>query len=378
MIESYSKYMIYNILFTLILSVVLAMIAIPRILLLSYKKKLFDIPNIRKVHKTPVPRLGGISFMPIVLIAFCLSLAIRFVYSGHSLVDINYTEIAQFLLLAVGLSIVYFVGLYDDLVGIRYTYKFAAQILAGCLLLLGGLWINNLGDTFGVQELPKGIGMLLSVFVVVYITNAINLIDGIDGLAAGLCSISLAIITIICMIIGQWTYATLSMSCLGVLIVFMYYNVFSSDKKRLFMGDTGSMTLGFLLTFIILHFWQKTPTWNPFVNNLHVLVLSTLLIPLLDVIRVFLTRIHNHKNPFLPDKNHIHHKLIRTGMSPHWVMITILLLSLFYIAMNYWLIQYVVDITLLLIIDFVLWILINKFINIFIFKRNKTKPVIIN
>ena len=164
-----------------LLSILLATVIIPRILFISYKKRLFDVPDSRKVHKTPIPRLGGLSFLPVILIALCSVTGIRY-YTNHP-VDMLWASdlFIQYLFLIVGLTLLYLVGVADDLVGVGYRYKFVIQILAALLFPLSGLWINDLGGLLGLHEIPAYIGMPLTVFLTVYITNAINLIDGIDG-----------------------------------------------------------------------------------------------------------------------------------------------------------------------------------------------------
>ena len=179
-----------------LLSILLATVIIPRILFISYKKRLFDVPDSRKVHKTPIPRLGGLSFLPVILIALCSVTGIRY-YTYHP-VDMLWASdlFIQYLFLIVGLTLLYLVGVADDLVGVGYRYKFVIQILAALLFPLSGLWINDLGGLLGLHEIPAYIGMPLTVFLTVYITNAINLIDGIDGLASGLSCIALGLLII--------------------------------------------------------------------------------------------------------------------------------------------------------------------------------------
>ena len=128
-----------------LLSILLATVIIPRILFISYKKRLFDVPDSRKVHKTPIPRLGGLSFLPVILIALCSVTGIRY-YTYHP-VDMLWASdlFIQYLFLIVGLTLLYLVGVADDLVGVGYRYKFVIQILAALLFPLSGLWINDLG-----------------------------------------------------------------------------------------------------------------------------------------------------------------------------------------------------------------------------------------
>lgn len=350
-----------------LLSVLLATLILPRILMISYKKRLFDIPDDkRKVHKIPVPRLGGLSFFPVILITVSLVVGIQGSFSGYLLSeDWGWDLFIRYLFFVVGFTLLYLVGVADDLVGVGYKYKFLVQILSASLFPLSGLWINSLGGLLGIYEIPTFVGILLTIFLTIYITNAINLIDGIDGLASGLSCISLAVLCVICSLTGHSVHALLAAAALGVVLIFYYYNVFSAQGRKLFMGDAGSLTLGYILSFLIIHFWMATDEWSPFTRNLQIVTISTLLIPLLDVVRVFSSRIRERRNPFLPDKNHIHHKLLRTGMRIRWVMITLLLSSLFFILLNFGM-SFYMNPTFILIIDLGCWVLMHIVLNRFI------------
>jgi len=357
------------VIFPLILSILLVSIVIPRILLVSYKKKLFDIPNNRKVHKNPVPRLGGVSFFPVLLIVLSVSMGARYsldcpiLYSSPKIIFI------RFMFLIVGLTMLYLIGLLDDLISVGYRRKFLIQIISAVLMPLSGMWINSLNGLFGVYSLSGWIGIPLTIFIVIYITNSINLIDGIDGLASGLSAISLAVLGVICFYYGQYIYGTLAFSMLGILIPFWIYNVYGRVEKcrKIFMGDAGSLTLGYIISFIIIHLCMHENVSFP--SGMSILVFSTLIIPLLDVVRVVLARIRDKRNPFLPDKNHIHHKLLRTGMRIRWAMISLLLISLLFITINAILIKVNFNVTLLFILNIILWIMMHFIINIFIAKR---------
>lgn len=353
---------------TFLLSVLLAIVIIPRIIFISYKKRLFDEPNARKVHTTPVPRLGGLAFLPVIVISLCVVTGIRY-YTNNPVASLWSSSLfIQYLFFIVGLTLLYLIGVADDLVGVGYRYKFVVQFLSACLFPLSGLWINNLGGLMGLYEIPACLGIPLTMFLTVYITNAINLIDGIDGLASGLSCIALGLLIIVCVLVNQWTHALLAAATLGVVMAFYYYNVFSLSGRKLFMGDAGSLTLGYVLSFLILHFWQKSTMWDPFVMNLNMVTLSTLFIPLFDVIRVFYSRVREGRNPFIPDKNHIHHRLLRTGMRVRMVMFTLLSISLFLVTINFVLSLYI-NTTFMLLLDFFFWIIMHLIIRYYIAKH---------
>lgn len=343
-----------------LLSILLATVIIPRILFISYKKRLFDVPDSRKVHKTPIPRLGGLSFLPVILIALCSVTGIRY-YTNHP-VDMLWASdlFIQYLFLIVGLTLLYLVGVADDLVGVGYRYKFVIQILAALLFPLSGLWINDLGGLLGLHEIPAYIGMPLTVFLTVYITNAINLIDGIDGLASGLSSVALLVFGFLFMQKELWTYSMLAFATFGVLVPFFYYNVFGSAERarKIFMGDTGSLTLGYVLSFLAIKYSQYNPDVTPYTEGAFVIAFSTLIVPAFDVIRVVMVRVRSGKSPFEPDKNHIHHKFLAMGFTPRKAMITILLISCAFSAVNILLVP-VVDNTVMLLADIAVWVGLN-------------------
>ena len=343
-----------------LLALVLGMMIVPKILLISYKKRLFDMPDSRKVHQVPVPRLGGISFFPSILITLCFILGVRF-YAGYPIEDLPATE---FLFFTVGGMMLFLIGVSDDLVGVSYRYKFFVQIVAAFLIVWPGEWLNSLGGLFGVDSLPMALGVLLTLFVVVYITNAINLIDGIDGLASGLSSIALFVLGVVCTMEGDEVYALLAFSTFGVIVPFWFYKLFGNAKRghKLFMGDTGSLILGYIISLLVIHLSRSDGEGRIDGHTHIVLAFSTLIVPLFDVVRVVMHRLREKKNPFLPDKNHFHHKLLRTGMRPRQVMVSILFIALFFILLN-WQLEKVLGMTWLLVVDIVLWILLQLGIN---------------
>lgn len=345
-------------------AILLGAIIVPNILLISYKKRLFDIPDGRKVHSVPIPRLGGFSFLPVILISLCLVMGVRY-YVGFPLENLPVDRtVCEFLFFAVGGILLYLIGVTDDLIGVSYRYKFFVQILAALLLIWPGEWINSLGGFLGIYAIPPVVGIPFTVFVVVYITNAINLIDGIDGLASGLSCIALAVLGACYALSAEYVYALLAFATLGVLIPFWFYNVFGNARRghKLFMGDAGSLTLGYILSLLVIHMSVMPPESGNAVNSDMMIAFSTLLVPLFDVVRVVLHRLREHKNPFLPDKNHFHHKLLRTGLSPRAVMVTILCVALFFVTLN-WSLAGEIGITWLLALDVVLWTLLQLSIN---------------
>lgn len=358
-------------------AVVLAMFLIPNILIVSYKRRLFDMPSERKVHSTPVSRLGGVSFFPVISVSFCLivgiQLCIHNTFSTLSAPSIPYS----FLFLAIGSMLLYLVGVMDDLVGVSYRYKFLVQLISATILTLSGTWLNTLGGLFGIWEIPAWAGIPLSIFIIIYITNAINLIDGIDGLASGLSSIALIAMCTMFILKQDYTHALLSLTALGVLLPFWVYNVFGYTRHRhkLFMGDTGSLTLGFIVSYLVIQLSTVHNGETAMDNRGLIISFSALFIPLVDVIRVVLHRLINGRSPFLPDRNHIHHKLLLTGLGPRAVLLTILLLAIFFIAINT-LLSTQLNITVLAAVDAAVWLIFISATNRILRKKQQTTNAI--
>ena len=363
-------------LFGFLFAVSLGMVIIPRILVISHKKRLYDVPDARKVHTMPVPRLGGLSFFPVILMSMFLVIGFRLYFWDVNVSGLSFNMLYEYLFLFVGMTLLYLVGVCDDLVGVGYRYKFAVQIAAAFLLVLSGNWFDSFGGLFGIYSVPVWVGVPFTVFIVVYITNAINLIDGIDGLASGLCCIALSVLSVIFFLRGQYVYALLAICTLGVLMPFWCYNVFGNANRghKLFMGDAGSLTLGYVISFLIIHLCVSNQVSPELPNPYMVIAFSTVLVPLLDVIRVVLHRLRNHRNPFLPDKNHFHHKLLRTGMRVRMVMVTILCVSVFFIVLNV-LLAMKVNATYLLLLNLVLWSILHLTINRFITRHHKEQEL---
>lgn len=183
----------YLIIAAFITAIVLGRIIIPNILIISLRKRLFDAPDARKIHKRPIPRLGGVTFFPVILCTTCFFTALRILLRYLPDPQFTVTMVTELLFLIAGLTLLYIVGIADDLTGVRYRKKFFVQIISAAFFPLAGLYINNFYGLFGIYEISTYVGIPLTMLLAVFITNAINLIDGIDGLASGLSMVALTI-----------------------------------------------------------------------------------------------------------------------------------------------------------------------------------------
>ncbi|MDE6651119.1 MAG: undecaprenyl/decaprenyl-phosphate alpha-N-acetylglucosaminyl 1-phosphate transferase [Paramuribaculum sp.] len=345
----------------MLLSILFAGILIPQILLVSFRRKLFDEPDERKIHRGAVPRLGGIAFTPVICFSVSLLLGLAYL-TGDKSIEQTMSENAQAVSFGFcALLMLYLTGMADDLIGVRYRAKFIVQIFCAILLIGGGLWVNNLHGVLGLHHISPFIGIPLTILIVVYIINAINLIDGIDGLASGLSGVAFILYGVAFLMIGKPVYAMISFAAFGVLIQFFYYNVFGNPEKRrkIFMGDTGSLTIGLILVFLGLTLLQYAPETIPvFGTNPLILAVSPLIIPCFDVVRVFFRRILRHGNPFLPDKTHIHHKILALGVNQRLAMTMIVVSAIIFSLFNILLSRYI-EVNILLLLDIASWTIAN-------------------
>ena len=255
----------------------------------------------------------------------------------------------EFMFLVSGATVLFCVGLADDLAGVGYRIKFLAQLLSAALLLCSGVWIDNLDGLFGLHHVPTAVGALLTVLVVVLLTNAYNLIDGIDGLCSGLS------------ILALFTFGVWFLTMGGVVTIFFFYNVMG-HRMKIFMGDTGSLLLGFVIAFLGLKFYDLNINGEFYrIDAAPAVFLGIVFIPAFDTVRVFCVRMAAGLSPFYPDRRHIHHKLLRIGLTHLQGTLVIVVLQACFILLNFLLRN--VNINLLFGINLVLGVLLIQGLN---------------
>jgi UDP-N-acetylmuramyl pentapeptide phosphotransferase/UDP-N-acetylglucosamine-1-phosphate transferase len=277
-----------------------------------------------------------------------------------------------------GIILLYLVGIADGLIGVRYRAKFIVQIISAIGLVMSGVWFRNFYGFLGIESLNEYVGGVLAVVLVVFIINAINMIDGLDGLASGLSAVACFYYGITFSGIHLYSYALLAFVTCGVLITFFYYNVFGKveKQKKIFMGDTGSLTIGFILSLLSIKIVTIPASGIVWVYHPLVVAFAPLMVPCLDVIRVFFHRLRTGKNPFMPDNNHIHHKLLALGLDSRTTMVALLFSSLFCSLCNLWISQFI-EIHILLFLNLGLYGGVNMLITYYITKkRDKNKKTV--
>ena len=345
----------YNILYpllALIVSLLFTCIAMPWLLKFCKKRGLYDVPDERKVHANNIPRLGGSLFVPAMLVG--MSVALFFMNQQPD--GLPFIKVSTFLIFT-GILIIYLIGLLDDLLGLPARFKFIVQFIAALFLPCCGLYINNMYGLFGLYELPMYIAYPITIFLNLLIVNSINLIDGIDGLASGISVIALIAYLILFTALGVVSYTVFAAALIGAVLVFMYYNLFGNIEKgtKTFMGDTGSLILGYALAYLTIKYAMYNPNVLPDRPYALIMAFTFLIIPVFDLTRVAFSRLFNRKSIFHPDKTHIHHLCMQTGLSMRWTLVTILCLQIFFVLINYIFTRIYLPSTLILLIDIALF-----------------------
>lgn len=289
-------------LITIVGAAIIAYYAIPVIIKVSHFKHLFDDPSDeRKLHTFDIPNLGGIAIFSAATVSFLLS---------------GYATAEWVPYVTAGLILLFFSGIKDDILVISAPKKLAIQLMAIAAPIIGAQCvITDLGGMFGLYEIPYVAGFLLTFFTMVVVINAYNLIDGIDGLAGGIGAM-------VSLLLGGWFWsvgllpeAMIAFALFGSLVAFLWYNF---EPASIFMGDTGSQVIGYLLSFLAVRFVDFGVTSEiaiPFQNAIPVLILAIFIVPLYDTFRVFLIRTIHGRSPFSADRLHVHHQLIDIGFS---------------------------------------------------------------
>ena len=317
----------------------------PAIIRVADFKHLFEEPNEKKIHKRRTPRIGGLAIFAAVLIAFSLWC--------------NYAHFDSTRYIIAAIVMLFFVGLKDDIIGVSPYKKLVVQLTAACVVvLLGDIRITNFYGFLGLSEIPYIISVATSIFSVIVITNAYNLIDGIDGLAAGLGMITSLTFGLYFYLMGAEGMASLAFSLAGALAGILKFNF---RPAKLFMGDCGSLIIGFISGIFAIRLIELSQTMPSHLFNLSsapsnffdkflyqnftpdyflitaipTFAMAVLIVPLFDTLRVFIVRVFQKRSPFLGDQNHIHYILMSLGFGHARVAITLYCVNFIFICIAF-------------------------------------------
>ena len=301
-------------------------------------KHLYDEPDERKSHDSMVPTLGGVALFAGVIFSFTF-------WSASS----PYPN-RQYIISS--LIIMFFIGLKDDIVELSPVKKFIGQLVAaGILVFFADFRLTNMVGILGIYEIPYNVSCILTMFTILLIINAYNLIDGIDGLAAGIGIIASTAFGIVLFMLNNAVLAGLSFALSGALLAFLWFNL---SPAKIFMGDTGSLVVGLILSILAITFIETninspltSVQFSDFIQtHLHIskvnfdlstsapaIAVGFLIIPLFDTLRVFMLRAFRRKSPFLPDRNHIHHKLLELGLNHKKASFVLYSVNIFFVIL---------------------------------------------
>lgn len=310
-----------NVFLTSSISFIITLLALPAIIRVADEKKLFDLPDARKLHNRPIASLGGVGIFIGVFIA-----ALLFISSKAN------PEFQYFFASAL---VIFFLGLKDDILILSAIKKFLGQLVATAILVhLGNIRIESMHGFLGIYQLPESASLLLSYTTIIVTINAFNLIDGVDGLAGSLGILSTSLFGLYFFMGNMPAYALLAFAMTGSLLAFLIFNY---HPAKIFMGDSGSLLLGMINAILVIKFISVAGLATvPFPMESAVAIgFAVLIVPLSDTLRVFSIRIFKGRSPFSPDRNHIHHLLLDRGLNHGQVTFFCVALNISFVAMAY-------------------------------------------
>lgn len=292
------------------LALIVSIVMMPLVILVAHQRRWFDIPNERKIHTDPIPRLGGIGlFFGLVISSVSVPLVLPALFPDSW--PVGYT--LRYLPVFVAFCLIHTLGLVDDFHNLRALLKFSLQIAAAVLVTVGGFTISVIRIP-GLPELSLGIfAYPITALWIVTISNAINLVDGIDGLAGGIAGFSALSLGVMCLLQGQVMPALIAFSLLGAVLGFLAFNL---PPARIFMGDSGSLLLGFVLAVIPL----MGGAGGASIVDMFAPA-TVLLIPIIDTIAAIARRVRAKRPIYKPDRDHIHHKLLALGLKETTILL---------------------------------------------------------
>ena len=301
-----------------------------KILKLAKEKGLVDNPDARKLQKFPVPVLGGLAVFFGVTFGMLTGCALYYTFNegitGQA-TEFTSTRLIQVML---AMSVMLYTGSLDDILGLSPRTRFVIEILVILgIVLSSGAWMDSLHGLWGVQEFTWWVAVPLTVFAGVGIINAINMVDGVNGLSSGLCMTCSALFGVVFLYIGDIANAILAFTMVASLLPFFVHNVFG-DKSRMFIGDAGTMIMGILMTWFVICIISSNGYTTLIYDDVCIvaMVLAFMSVPVADTLRVMTMRVFKGKSPFSPDKTHLHHAFVAMGVSHSITALSIILINL--------------------------------------------------
>lgn len=345
------------------ISLLLGLIIIPNMRLIGTEKKRFLPQKGDKAENSLM--IGGITFFPIILISLCISVSLPYLLGLTELRTQVEPSAMRIMQIIVGCSLLFIMGLKDDLNGTRGYIKMIVILIAAMMFPATGLWINNLHGLFGIWEISPYVGMPLTVLLVLYITEAFYLLDGIDGLSSGVGSIMLFTFMVFSVWRGSTLISFVSAAALGVTIPFCLVCFFHKRWHNTLMGTCGAYVIGYIISYHTIGLSHSG--YMP--DGMLMICIGALFVPMIDIIRVISSRVKESRTLDRPDRNQFNHKLIRTGMPLRMVPFTIACLMGTFVLMNTFGVLSHWNTNIILLLDIALWLAIHAILNYFIHRH---------
>lgn len=317
---------------------------LPLVIRFFSKRNIFDKPGGRKIHKAVTPSMGGIAIFVGLMLAVLLWMPLK--------------GVQQFKYIFGASILMFIVGLRDDLIPVRPLVKLSAQVLASVMVVsLSNVQLRSLYGLLGIHEIPYMVALMISIFTIIVITNSYNLIDGLDGLAGSIGVICFLSYGLYFFLVDDIWYSMLCLGMVGALVAFLNFNW---EPSRIFMGDTGALLIGFLLSVVTIHFIDfntHLPKMSQFkVHSPVGIAVAIVIMPLFDTLRVFISRAMRKQSPFSPDKTHIHHLIMRLGFTHQGTTLILILVNIVFVVTafilqgigNNWLVLIIVGMAMVL------------------------------
>lgn len=309
-----------SVLFHLVIPFVVAFVVVllifPKVLAVALAKNIVDNPDARKLQKQPVPVLGGV--------------AVFFGLTFGFIIAMCFADCADLFPVYAAIAVMLYVGTVDDITDLSPSFRFLVEVLmVSFMVIVSRCMINDFHGLFGVEVIPMWVAVPLTVFAAVGIINAINLIDGVDGLSSGYCVMACTMFCGMFYAVGHESMAVMAAVAAGAMIPFFFHNVFGK-KSKMFIGDGGTLVMGTMMaTFVLQTLDSQSPCAAECGPNVGLIpfTLAVLSIPVFDTLRVMLSRIMRGTSPFHPDKTHLHHIFIDLGCSHPATFVAILTLN---------------------------------------------------
>ncbi|MBL7825289.1 MAG: undecaprenyl/decaprenyl-phosphate alpha-N-acetylglucosaminyl 1-phosphate transferase [Saprospiraceae bacterium] len=297
----------------------LTFFVLPTIIRVAKERRFFDQPNERSSHRVPTPSLGGIG-----------------IFAGTVCAVVLWTPLPAFGMLQYILAafvLIFLLGVYDDLMPISPAKKLTGQLLVAVLLTYkANIQISSFYGVFGIHALPELMQHALSILIIIGIINAFNLIDGINGLAGSVGLLACVAFGAWFYLVGMMEFAVIAISLAGAILAFLRYNF---TPARIFMGDTGSLLIGTVCAILAIEFIESNhtiPADSPYVlGGAPALAIAVLILPIFDTLSVFARRLAKGGSPFSPDKTHIHHQMLRLGLSHNQSTLILMFVNLLFV-----------------------------------------------